>query len=184
MKNRHFSLVAALLAVTALAVLPVAAQTTVIENGDLVATSSWLHGTWEFLQPIAAVFLTAAASAIAGTLVALLVQLLRRAGIEIEEADRKRLHEGAENALKSAIAKYVGPVPNMINGTVPKEIMDLALEYLKSKNPEGTAKLSDKNLTDIILSKVPQVSAIVAASQSGSGKGPGTVEVGKASTTG
>ena len=140
-----------------------------------VPETSWWYPIWGYIQPVATVFLTTFSTVAAGAAVAVLVQLARKFGVEVSDTDRKRYHEAAENALKAAIGRYVGPMPNMINGPVPPEILAEAERYLRDLNPKGSDKLSDKQLTDIILSKVPQVAAIIQAGKPG--ETTGTVEV-------
>jgi len=132
-------------------------------DAEVVAPNSYLHSLWETLQPTVAVLLTAAAPVIVLQVFALLWKMLSRVGINVEEEDRKRFHEAATNALKNAIAKYTGPTPNMVTGTVPDVILNSAIDYLKAHNPQGSAKHTDKDLADIILSKAVDVQALVSA---------------------
>lgn len=140
------------------------AQEVLVET-DAVSPASWLHSTWEVVQPIVLTLVTASAPLIVAGILGFLWKALERIGISVEEDNRKRLHDAALNGLLAAIAKHKGPIPNMIDGPVPQILIDEAIDYIKSKNPDTSKGVSDKNLVDIILSKVPDAQMKVTAGQ-------------------
>jgi hypothetical protein len=80
---------------------------------------------------------------------------------EFEARVRDALHHAALNALKFALTKTGLPVAEITKPAVIAE----AVDYIRSKSPD-TAKeagLNNEGLREIILSKVPDVIAILAA---------------------
>lgn len=148
------------------------AQETLVEVSE---ESNW-HAVWSYLQPVAATLATVLGPVVLAALTSYLVQLFRKAGIEISDAHRKMLHDAAENALNQAIAKHVGTTPNMITGKVPVSVMRDAIEYMRTLNPQTTKALGDPALADIIMSKAPKVQAVISAG-TGHSDTTGTVEV-------
>lgn len=149
------------------------AQEVIVDSEPVVDERSWLYGVWTVVQPIVVVLMTAIAPVIAALVTGLLVKLFNLAGINDENARlsleaklRTALHEAAINAVKYAVARKVG-LPDMITGAVPKEVIDVAIEYIRSKNPD-TAKalgVNDADLTQIILSKIVDVQSTIDAAR-------------------
>lgn len=79
---------------------------------------------------------------------------------ELEEKWVATLHAAGANGLKVAMAR-LGMGTTAITGKVSAEALSMAVNYVKSKNPETVAKLgvSEKDITDVILSKVPDLLA-------------------------
>lgn len=143
----------------------------VVPVEDTVATDSSFFPLWEILQPFVAVILTTIAPVVGALLIAVLYKLFNFLGIKDENAQkaleaqfRDALHKSAEAALKYAIAGRVGPIGDLITGSVPPDLINSAIEYVRSKNPDTAAKVSEKDLAQIIMSKVPDVMATIAAS--------------------
>jgi len=130
------------------------------------AATDYAREAWELIKPAAAIIVLALAGTIATFLVQLLRRIAARVGVEIDEKQAARLHSAAENALKSAVTKYLGPVPNLVTDRIPDKIIQDAVSYMRSKNPEDTAGSSDRHLIDLVLSKAPQVQAVLAAGKS------------------
>lgn len=133
------------------------------QDTAVVSQSSWLSGVWEIVQPIAAVLATIVGPAIAAFIAGQLIKLLgitdKNAQLEVEKKVRDALHNSALNAVKYAVAKRVGPLGDLVKGHIPADLIQTAVDYVRSKNPDAAAGVDDDNLVEIILSKMIDVQA-------------------------
>jgi len=87
---------------------------------------------------------------------------------ELEEKLRDALHQSALNGLKYAAAKYAGRLHGFgFLDLVQPEILSTATEYIRNKNPDATDafNLSDRDLHEIIMTKIPDVKALLETSK-------------------
>lgn len=155
------------LALVAVALDPALAQEVVATaaqavDSDVVAEDSWLHGFWEFVQPIAASAMVILGPAILGGVLALIYKGLQAIGINVSEQDRKRFHDAAFNAVMAYLAKRSGALPDLSTTPVPPDVISGALEILKRTNPEGVSARSAAVVEEIVTGKVPAVAATLA----------------------
>lgn len=133
---------------------------------DLSESPSILRDIWEILKPLVVVLVSTVGSVLIPVVAFRLVGFL---GIKneneakaLEAKVRDALHQSAENALKYALFK-LNVVPTM-NQDLPKAVIETAIDYVKSKNPDtaAEAKVDEKDLTEIILSKAPNIISALA----------------------
>lgn len=78
---------------------------------------------------------------------------------EIEKLLRDAIHASAQNALAYALQKKGIPITDLTspNNGVTSEVVKMAVDYVKDKNPDALRKLGvdDGNLKDIVTSKLP-----------------------------
>lgn len=162
---------------TTAAIMLCVASSAMAQDTGVVSQTSFLYDVWEIVKPMAVVIFATVSPVIAGGVIAVLYKLFAFLGIK-DENEQKRLevqfrdalHAAALNALKYAVAKRTGPIGDLITGTVPADLIRDAVDYVRSKNPDAAAAISDQNLVEIILSKVVDVQATVEAGKSGGGK--------------
>lgn len=84
---------------------------------------------------------------------------------EIEAAVKKSIHDAAANGLKTAMARAGVVLPVNMEGKVDQVLLADAIDYVATKNPGDIAKsgLSKVDIGDIVLSKVPELTAKLAA---------------------
>jgi hypothetical protein len=158
--RKIFSLFAALCLIVFVA--PLALAQSIVGNPT---SPPFLLQIWGVVQPLVALFISivgpVAVTWISLRLVALLKINDENAKKELERKIRDALHDSAANALKFALAKSGMPLAVAPAGAVISE----AIEYVRSKNPDTAAEagVSDNDLREIILSKVPDVLATIAA---------------------
>lgn len=162
--------------------LLLAAQTAFAQTAptaSLIAPSSWLFDAWTIVQPLATLFVSLVGPVLVTWIAMRLVGILRitdeNKKKELEQRVREALHAAAENGLKYALAKAGLPFGSMPNASVLED----AIDYVRSKSP-GTVKQSgvhDDDIEQIILSKVPNVLAQIAAGRIA--PLPGTTKSGK-----
>lgn len=131
-----------------------------------VAANSWLHDFWLVIQPIVTTLAVTLGPVIATVISAQIIRLLNIQNEEkrkqVEEQIRNALHQAAANGLKFALAR--SGIILRPGDIVSPDIMDMAIDYVKTKNPD-TAKQAgvDRDaLTEIILSKVPDLAASIS----------------------
>lgn len=135
-------------------------------EADVVATDSQWHDVWLYLQPAASVILTFMAPVVGAYAVLILVRLFALVGVQLDQRTVEALHRAAVNGLKQAATKYAGPVPDLTR-YVPPEILSEAERYVNELNPSAAAKAPEGAIRDIILSKAPDVQAILTAASGG-----------------
>lgn len=123
---------------------------------------------WASIQAPVLVLLTTVVTAAAGWLA---VQINTFFNVT-NEAQRKAnevvirnvLHEAVWSAVKFALTKTNMSLPALKDGMPSKEFIDIAVEYVRTKNPDTAAAAGltpgaagDKGLTEIIVSKVPDL---------------------------
>lgn len=73
---------------------------------------------------------------------------------------RNILHDAVWSAVKFASQKAGVTIDELASpGLPPKQFVDSAVEYVRSKNPDAAAGVSDADLREIIVSKVPDLVA-------------------------
>lgn len=77
---------------------------------------------------------------------------------------RNVLHEAVWSAVKFALTKTNMSLPSLKDGMPSKEFIDIAVDYVRTKNPDTAAAAGlspgaagDKGLTEIIVSKIPDL---------------------------
>jgi len=149
---------------------------TIPPSDSIVAPSSFLYDVWTIVQPVVALLVATIGPVIVGWLAARLAALIRTSDENTQKALeaqlREALHQSALNALKYASAKYgLGLAGAAIELTgksiIDSKVMTEALKYIRNKNPDAVYafNLDDKALSEIVLSKVPDVKAILAAGE-------------------
>jgi hypothetical protein len=128
-------------------------------------TPNWLADVWGIVFPIMSLLVTTIGPVVVGWLAKRLSDRLtlldENSRKEFEARVRDALHHAALNALKYALTRTGLPVADITKPAVIAE----AVDYIRSKNPDSAreAGLNNKGLEEIILSKVPDVIAILAA---------------------
>ncbi len=142
----------------------------------IVAPTSFLYDAWTIIQPIVTVLAGTVGPIAVAWITARVMALLKisneNAAQALEAQLREALHLSAMNALKYAASKYgLGLSGTAIELTgkavLDSKVLTEALKYIRGKNPDAVDAfaLDDKALTEIILSKVPDVKAIIAAGE-------------------
>lgn len=122
---------------------------------------------WAIIQPLVVLFVSTVGPALITWLSLRLVALLKitdeNAKKELEAKIRAALHEAALNGLKLAMTRAGLPSGAIPGGSVITE----AVEYIRKLSPETAVKagVDDYDLAEIVLSKVPDVMAITAATK-------------------
>lgn len=136
---------------------------------SLVAPSFWLFDVWTIVQPLATLFVSIVGPVLVTWIAMRLVGILRITDEtkkkELEQRVREALHAAAENGLKYALAKAGLPV----GAPVSAAVLEQAIDYVRSKSPDTVKQtgVRDDDLEQIILSKVPNVLAQIAAGRIG-----------------
>lgn len=162
MARVHYLIAAALAVICLVAFLfsPAWAQ----DAAPVIAPSSIWYEVWTIVQPVVVLLISIVGPALVTWLSVRLGALLKisdeKQRVEIEAGLRKALHEAALNALKYAAVKSGFPLSI---GGVGGQVLDIAADYVREKNPDALAKLGvdNKTLKDIIMSKVPEVAKAV-----------------------
>ncbi|MEK1890800.1 MAG: hypothetical protein AAAB35_25205 [Phyllobacterium sp.] len=134
---------------------------------QVIAPSSWLYDIWQIVQPVVVMLVSTAGPILVTWLAAKLAALLQSTDEakrkEIEERLRLALHTSAFNALKYAASRAGIQLPDALSSISPA-VVD-AIDYIRSKNPDAidAFKLSNEQLAEIVISKLPDVKAIIAA---------------------
>jgi len=155
--------VAAVFVLVAIVVAPAFAQTA----DSVVAPNSVWYEVWTVVQPIVTLLVATVGPLLVTWISVTLASLLKvsneKQQKELEQQISNALHQSALNALKFALAKLGVALPASLDVRSP--LMIEAIEYVRSKNPDAVDafSLDDDQLADIILSKVPDVNAILAA---------------------
>ncbi|CAN7329303.1 hypothetical protein LJR231_001803 [Phyllobacterium sp. LjRoot231] len=152
---------------TAFFLVPIVA---IAQNGPetIIPPTSFLFDVWEIVQPIAVVLGTTVGPIIGLWIAKQVITLLNiteaTKSQELEDRLREALHASAMNALKYAAAK--AGLPPVALAATSSAVRD-AITYIKTKNPDAIDAfgLSDKALQEIILSKLPEVNAILASAK-------------------
>lgn len=137
------------------------------QDTGTVSNQSWLYGVWGILQPLVSTLALVVGPVIATWISAQVIRLFNvqdlNAQKELEQKIRTALHEAAANAVKYAIT--LNGITLKPGSGIPEVVIKDAIEYIRSKSPDTAAQagLDNKGLTDIILSKVPDVMVTVAA---------------------
>lgn len=132
----------------------------------VVSANSFWYVIWGIIQPIATTIATIVGPVLAVWLSAKLASFLNISDEvkrqEIEEKLRKALHESALNGLKYAFSIH-GKESQGLPSLLKSEIINTAVRYVMDKNPDATAAfhLNDTSLKEIIISKIPDVKAIL-----------------------
>lgn len=130
-----------------------------------VVGSTFLVDLWTILRPLVEVFVSIAGPAFVTWLTIRLTALIKTTDankrLEIEGQLRDALHQSAFNALKYAASRAGVP----FTGTFAPGVLKQAIQYVKDKNPQTLTDLgvSDDALSDIIHSKVPDLTALLNA---------------------
>ena len=132
---------------------------------------TWIDGLWTILQPVVMLAVGTLAPIVVGWLAYQLSKLLNvqdeNKRKELEAKIRDALHASALNAMKFAMTKWKF-VP-VAGETVPRDIIDEAIDYIRTKNPD-TAKqagVDNHDLEQIVLSKVPDIIGQIAGAAGG-----------------
>jgi hypothetical protein len=138
------------------------------EAGDsIIDRSSWLHAVWEIVQPLVVLLVSTVGPALVGWISYRLVGLLKisdeNAKKEMEAKIRDALHAAALNGLKYAMTRAGLPAV----GKPTKAMVDTAIDYVRTKSPDTAfqAGVTNDDLAQIILSKAPDVIAMIAAAK-------------------
>lgn len=140
------------------------------EAGSIVAPTSIWYEIWTVVQPVVAILVMTVGPALVGWIATRLASFLNAADEakrkELEQQLSSALHQSALNALKFALAKLGVGIPADLQIAAP--VIKEAIDYVRSKNPDAidAFDLDDTALGEIILSKVPDVKAIVTAGAS------------------
>lgn len=142
------------------------------QEESVISPSSSLYTIWTIVQPIVVTLASVIGPAIAVWLAAQVSRLLSVTDEvkrkELEERLRNALHEAASNGLKYALSKYgLGSAASIATALASPTTVEAAIQYIRDKNPEAAAafNLRDEDLKQIVLSKVPDVTAIVEKPQ-------------------
>ncbi|MBZ9653566.1 hypothetical protein [Phyllobacterium lublinensis] len=133
------------------------------------APPAWFNEIWVILQPVIVMLVSTVGPILITWLAAKLAFLLQSTDEakrnEIEERLRVALHTSAFNALKYAASRSGIQLPDMLSSASPAVLS--AIDYIRSKNPDAVDafKLSNEQLAEIVISKLPDVKAIIAAGQ-------------------
>ena len=126
-------------------------------------TTDWANEVWSLAKPGVAIALLAIVGTVATIVVGILRLFAKKLGINIDDATYARLRTLAEDALTYAITKAVGSPTNMVVNGVPPAVMSMAIDHMRQHDPDITAGIPDDMLHEIVLSKVPQVQAVVSS---------------------
>lgn len=124
---------------------------------------------WAIVQPLVVLFLSIVAPALVTWLAVRLAGLLKisdaNAQKELEAKIRTALHAAALNGLKFAMTR--AGLPSVVPGVLPPTVIAEAIGYVRTKSPDTAAQagVGDRDLEQIILSKVPDVLATIAATK-------------------
>lgn len=140
------------------------AQTTIVE----VAPPTFLDNMWAQLQAPVLLLLTTVVTAAAGWLAVKVNTFFNVTNEAQQKANevviRNVLHEAVWSAVKYALTKTNMSLPVLKDGMPSKEFIDIAIDYVRTKNPDTAAAAGlspspagDKGLTEIIVSKVPDL---------------------------
>ena len=148
-----------------LAAILVMVPSLALSQATTPATPDWIVETWSIVFPVVSLLVATVGPIVVAWLAKQLSDRLtlldENSRKELEAKVRDALHQAALNSLKFALTKTGLPVAEITKPAVIAE----AVDYIRSKNPD-TAKeagLNNKGLEEIILSKVPDVIAILAA---------------------
>lgn len=136
---------------------------------QVIAPTSWLYDIWLIVQPVMVMLVSTVGPILVTWLAAKLAALLQSTDEakrkEIEERLRVALHTSAFNALKYAASRAGIQLPDALSVASPS-VVD-AIDYIRSKNPDAidAFNLSNEQLAEIVISKLPDVKAILAAGQ-------------------
>lgn len=137
---------------------------------SVVAPSSPLYEIWLIVQPLVVLLVSTVGPALVAWVSYRLVALLKisdeNAKKEMEAKVRDALHQAALNGLKYALTKAGLPASGL-SGKPSPAILGDALDYVLTKNPETVqqAGVATGDIRQIILSKVPDVIAMVTAAK-------------------
>ncbi|NMG39872.1 hypothetical protein GRZ55_11520 [Chelativorans sp. ZYF759] len=126
--------------------------------------NEFLWDLWLILQPIVLLFVSTVGPVLVAWLAYRLTQVLKiedeAARRDIEAKLRDALHQSAMNAAKVALAR-LGP------DAKTAELVSEAISYVQAKNSEAVKSfgLGPNELTDIVLSKVPEAMKLVGAAR-------------------
>ena len=126
-------------------------------------TPEWLREIYGVLSPLIQLAVMTLGPILVGWLSVKLAAVLNvkeeKDRVELERAIRDAIHASSQNAWLYALKK-LGLSFNEIAGLSDNRLLETlaeAKDYVKDKNPDGLQKLgvSDKQLEDILLSKLP-----------------------------
>lgn len=143
----------------------------------VVEAAPWWGGVWDAIAPA----LILAITGLIGTLATILAAKLNAwfnvtNEIQVRANEvliRNVLHDAVWSAVKVAAVKTGVTLPQL-NGTapMPKVFMDTAIDYVRTKNPDTAVAAGlmpdaegNKNLSEIILSKVPDLIKMLSEPQ-------------------
>jgi hypothetical protein len=127
---------------------------------------SFLREIWAIVQPLIVLLVSTVGPLLVAWISARLIALLNiqneNQKKDLEQKFSAALHQSAYNALKFAVGKLGVTIPDTLD--VGSPLIVEAIDYIRMKNPDAVDAFSLDNvdLAEIIMSKAPDVAAVLA----------------------